>query len=345
MDADLVERVWFGRDPLARAGRGALAPLAWLYGAAVGARNALYDRGLLAATELALPAVSVGNMTVGGTGKTPVAAELARRLIGRGARPAIVLRGYGADEPLVHQRLNPEAVVVVGADRVAGAEEARRRGADVAVLDDALQHRRARRLADVVLLSADRWPADPRRLLPAGQWREPLGALRRASLAVVTCKAASDAAVAAVVRACGEAAPGLPVAVALLRPGELRTLASTARRRALASLRGQRVLAVAAVGDPSSFVRQLAAAGAAVDARRFPDHHAFTSREVATLAADAARADAVVCTLKDAVKLDPRWPRAAPTLWYVSQAVELRQGEAEVDRLLDRLLAARPTPT
>ena len=344
MAAGFVERVWFGRDPIARAGRTVLAPLGWLYGIGVGVRNTLYDRGLLQATALALPAVSVGNVTVGGTGKTPIAAELARRLLERGARPAIVLRGYGADEPLVHQRLNPAAVVVVAADRVAGALEARRRGADVVVLDDALQHRRAQRLGEVVLVSADRWTADPRRLLPAGQWREPIGALRRASLVVVTAKATGRDVVADVVRACRGVAPGVPVAVAALVPGELRATAG-AERQPLATLRGRRVLAVAAVADPSSFERQLAAAGALVELRRFPDHHHFTARELAALAQAAARADIVVCTLKDAVKLAPVWPRASAPLWYVSQAVELREGEAEVDRLLDRLLAARPTLT
>jgi len=344
VDASFVERIWFGRGPVARAGRTVLAPLGWLYGLGVGVRNALYDRGVLPATALALPAVSVGNMTVGGTGKTPLAAELARRLLERGARPAIVLRGYGADEPLVHQRLNPDAVVVVAADRVAGALEARQRGADVAVLDDALQHRRARRLGEVVLVSADRWTADPRRLLPAGQWREPIGALRRASLVVVTVKAASPLEVDDVVRACRGVAPGVPVAVAALVPGELRAT-SGPERRSLAVVRGRRVLAVAAVGDPSSFERQLAAAGADVELRRFPDHHDFSARDVAALAQAAARTDIVVCTLKDAVKLAPLWPRASAPLWYVSQAVELRAGAAEVDRLLDRLLAARPTLT
>ena len=344
MDAGLVERVWFGRDPLARAARAALAPLAWSYGVVIGTRNRLYDRGLLGAEPLALPALSVGNMTVGGTGKTPIAAELAARLLAAGARPAIVLRGYGADEPLVHARLNPGAIVVASPDRVRGVAEARERGADVAVLDDALQHRRARRLADVVLVSADRWVDDPRRLLPAGQWREPITALRRAALVVVTRKAASDAAVAAVSRDVRAASPGVPIAVAALVPGELRDLASGARRP-IEALRGRRVLAVAAVGDPSAFARQLAAAGADVRLRRFPDHHAFTSADVERLAVDAADADDVVCTLKDAVKLDPLWPRARTTLWYVSQAVELREGAADVDRLVRRLLAARPSLT
>lgn len=344
MDDELVERIWFGRGALARAARAALTPLAWSFGAVVGARNELYDRGLLAGAPLALPAVSVGNMTVGGTGKTPIAAELASRLLAGGGRPAIVLRGYGDDEPLVHARLNPEAIVVASPDRVRGVAEARQRGADVAVLDDALQHRRARRLADVVLVSADRWREDPRRLLPAGQWREPITALGRAAMVVVTRKAASDAAVAAAARDVRAAAPTVPLAVAALVPGDLRDLASETRRP-IESLRGRRVLAVAAVGDPTAFARQLGAAGAEVRLRRFPDHHAFTPADVERLVDAAAEVDDVVCTLKDAVKLDPLWPRARTGLWYVSQAVELQEGAADVDRLVRRLLAARPSLT
>src|SRR5690242_15793153 len=97
----------------------------------------LYDTGVFASHDPAIPAVSVGNVTVGGTGKTPVAAWIATELVERGARPAIVLRGYGDDEPLVHARLNPNVPVIVAADRVAGIAQARDTGATIAVLDDA----------------------------------------------------------------------------------------------------------------------------------------------------------------------------------------------------------------
>src|SRR5947209_12496985 len=126
---DFVERVWFGDDAIARAARMVLAPSEALYRIAVGVRETLFDVGLLASREPALPTLSVGNVTVGGTGKTPVAAWIASELINRGERPAIVLRGYGEDEPLVHARLNPNIPVVVSADRVAGIAQARERGA------------------------------------------------------------------------------------------------------------------------------------------------------------------------------------------------------------------------
>ena len=162
----VVERIWWGDDALARAARLALAPLEGAYRGVIALRGSLYDAGLLPARQTAVPAISVGNLSVGGTGKTPVAAFVASELRARGGKPAIVLRGYGGDEPLVHATLNPGVPVVVSPDRVAGVAEARVLGADVAVLDDAFQHRRAERWADVVLISADRW-TDDRRLLPA----------------------------------------------------------------------------------------------------------------------------------------------------------------------------------
>src|SRR5213596_3337031 len=127
--------VW-GSAPAARVVRLALMPLALAYDAIVRVRAKAYRYGVLRAKRLFLPTVAVGNLSVGGTGKTPLAAWIARYYAQRGRRPAILLRGYGGDEPLVHQRLAPEAVVVADPDRVAGARAAQRRGADLAVLDD-----------------------------------------------------------------------------------------------------------------------------------------------------------------------------------------------------------------
>lgn len=344
MSRSAVERIWYGDDAAARAARALLWPLGRLFAAASSVRNTLYDRGLLHSAEPALPAVSVGNLTVGGTGKTPLAADVARRLGEMGARPAIVLRGYGADEPIVHARLNPGVPVVVAPERVAGVREASARGATVAVLDDAFQHRRARRDADIVLLSADRWRTAPPRPLPSGPWREPLRSLRRATIAVVTRKAATDDDVAAAAAAVRSAAPELPVAIARLAPGELRAAAGAGARsgRPLADVRGCRVLLVAAIGDPAALVRQLETAGAHVTRRIYPDHHAFTAADVARLVRESDAAALVVCTLKDAVKLEAHWPREGPTLWYVTQSVTFERGEDDLQRVLQGLLPHRP---
>lgn len=334
-----VEQLWWSDAPAARAARGALLPLSWLFGGVVRARGAGYDRGVLPAEVPALPAISVGNLTVGGTGKTPVAAWIAGELRRRGERPAIVLRGYGADEPLVHATLNPEVLVVVDPDRVAGVRDAAARGATIAVLDDAFQHRRCRRDADVVLVSADRWDGRVH-LLPAGPFREPLAALRRATIAVVTRKAAGPDAVDAVCRAIAATAPSLPVAVAQLAPDVLVRVGGH-ERRPLATLAGARALAIAAIGDPGAFLAQLERAGARTTARLFPDHHAFGEAEIAALAREAAAYDAALCTLKDAVKLAPGWPAGAPALWYVSQRVVVERGRDELDLVLDGVRHAR----
>jgi tetraacyldisaccharide 4'-kinase len=157
-EGGLSGRIWYALSPAERTARALLAPLGALYGAATAVRGALYDAGIFPAHAGGIAAVSIGNLTVGGTGKTPIAAWLASEFLARGAHPAIVLRGYGADEPLVHQRLNPDVPVIVDADRVRGVARAVAAGADIAVLDDAFQHRRAAREADIVLVSADQWP-------------------------------------------------------------------------------------------------------------------------------------------------------------------------------------------
>jgi tetraacyldisaccharide 4'-kinase len=338
--ASLAERVWWGEGAAASLSRALLRPVEALYAGGVALRGALYDRGLIATHAMALPTVSVGNLSVGGTGKTPVAAWIARSLADRGARPAIVLRGYGGDETLVHRALNPDVPVVPAADRVAGGIEARRLGCDVVVLDDGFQHRRARRIADIVLVSAEQWRRS-RRLLPAGPLRESPRALRRASLVLVTRKSASREAAEEVAAALAPYA-GRP-GVVRLAPAGLRELGAAAAERTLDALRGAKVLAIAGVGDATAFFDQLRAAGASVEEAAFADHHAFAAADASALALRARSADLAVCTLKDAVKLGPLWPRAGSALLYVSQRVELESGSGAVEQILGAVLAARPS--
>lgn len=330
---------WRGESAAGAILRGALRPAAGVFGGVISLRNRLYDSGRLRVRAASIPAVSVGNIAVGGAGKTPVAAWLARELAARGAAPGIVMRGYGGDEPMVHRELNPEIPVFTYADRAAGVFAAARTGCDIAVLDDAFQHRRAARVEDVVLLSADSWTGVTT-LLPAGPWREPLSAVRRASLVMVTARAAGGAEVEAVLRSVGDAAPAVPTAVARLALDDLHSLWRDSTRP-LESLRGKRVVAVAAVADPRPFFAELERAGAIVRAEPFPDHHRLTARDVAAVQAAARGHDMVVCTLKDAVKLRAVWPPEAPAPWYVSQVLKIEQGMEEVAALVGRLLAAR----
>ena len=153
----MIERIWFGDDRSSRAARAALVPAERVFASIAGLRTLLYDAGWVKGRAASIPVVSVGNLTVGGSGKTPIAAWIARWLLDHGARPSIVMRGYGEDEPLVHRTVNPDIEVVTGADRFAAVDEAARRGADVAVLDDGFQHRQLFRDVDIVVVSADQW--------------------------------------------------------------------------------------------------------------------------------------------------------------------------------------------
>lgn len=313
-----------------------LTPLGWLYGGAVALRNRAFDAGILPSHELALPSISVGNLTVGGTGKTPVAAWLVERLQAAGARPAVVLRGYGADEVLVHRRLSPLIPVIANPDRVAGTLQARAEGANVVVLDDAFQHRRARRDVDLVLLSADR--SGPVRSLPAGPWREPLASLARAQLVAVTRKNASVLRAKELLASALRFAPKAEGVVIHLTMDAIVPVSGGASNP-IAKLSGVPVLAISGIGDPRAFQSQLRAAGALVTGESFPDHHPYTARDAEDLARAAGTRLQPVCTLKDAVKLGPLWPAQAPPLWYLSQRADVEVGGGAMQAVVDALAA------
>jgi tetraacyldisaccharide 4'-kinase len=332
-----LANVWRARDSRARAVRTLLTPFEALYGLAVRARGALYDAGVFSAEEFSVPVVSVGNLSVGGTGKTPVSAWFASQLLERGITPGIVLRGYGGDETLVHQRLNPRIPVVVAGDRAGGIRAAIADGAGAVVLDDAFQHRRADRDADVVLINADAWTGEVR-LLPAGPWREPLRAARRANLIIITRKTSAPAEVQDLRARLAKDLPGVPVATVHLSPGELCSTA-TGQTLPLHAIEGADITAVAAIAHPEAFFKQLTEIGAIVRPHSFADHHAFTRAEARHLSDVARESDFVVCTLKDAVKLDRLWPAEAGSLWYVSQRLRVEDGSQHIDRLLDEIAA------
>jgi len=335
----MIDKLWTGKRPRDRVARIALAPAERAYQGIIALRGALYDAGVMRARRSPIPAISVGNLTVGGTGKTPVSAWIAARLSSQGMTPAIVLRGYGGDEPLVHARINKHIPVIINSDRVAGIREAALAGANVAVLDDAFQHRRAARDIDVVLVSADQWPGSIR-LLPAGPWREPISAIRRAAIAIITRKTATDAQRDAVSAAIAGAAPMIRQAVVRLVLAQLVRPGSDTDTLPLSHLRGKRVLAIVAVGNPHAFIRQIEALGAVVVARIFADHHAFSPADISRIILRDERVDIAVCTLKDAVKLNSLWPADAPPLWYVSQSLEVESGNVAIDALLERFSPA-----
>ena len=334
-----ADRVWYGSGAGPTLARALLTPFAWAFGGAVRARNALYDAGIFASSASAIPVVSIGNLSVGGTGKTPLAAHLALRLREGGATPALVMRGFGDDESRAYALLAPGIQVVVDPNRVRGVQSAAQRGCDVAVLDDGFQHRRIRRDVDIVIVSAER-SHRAAQLLPAGPLREPFGSLRRAALVIIARKAASRADAAFLGARVRRMLPHLATAEVALMPDGLVAWSSD-ERRSLESLKQQRVLAIAGIGDPRAFVRQIEPLAHLVEAAIYRDHHAYSAADAVALANRASRFDLVVCTLKDAVKLGSLWPRQGPQLWYVSQRLEVEEGEAEIERMLARLLDLR----
>jgi tetraacyldisaccharide 4'-kinase len=325
-----VDDVWYSETLMAVAARTVLAPLSTTFQGVTAVRNWLYDTQLLRTIPSPIPTVSVGNLSVGGTGKTPVAAYVVSRLLDLGRRPAIVMRGYGGDEIEVHPLLNPGVRVYANSDRVAGVAQAVQDGADIAVLDDAFQHRRVGRHADIVLLSAERWNRDAR-VLPAGPLREPYSALRRATMVVVTHRIASPGVVVGLVDAVKQIAPHVPVATLHLAIGRLHSVSGAQVSVDLNELAGSRVLAFAGIGDPGSFFIQLAQAGATIVRRPYPDHHPYVQADIAAILAAASGHKYIVTTLKDAVKLRSMWPAKAPILWYVSQAVDEIGGQSLID--------------
>jgi len=328
-----IENVWFSEGAVPRLIRGALWPASLVFETVVRGRNALYDRGVFRTIQPPVPTISVGNLSVGGTGKTPVAAYLVQRLAAAGRHPALVMRGYGDDEPAVHRLLNPGIPVITRADRVAGIAEAVTLGADVVVLDDAFQHRRAGRAIDIVLVSSERWRRDEQ-VLPAGSLREPMSSLRRASLIIVTRKSASDARLQDVMCDVAAAAPNVPMASVDLRLDRLVAVHDDAISVPVTDVRDERVLAVAGVGDPGPFFAQVRGAGAVVTPVAFPDHHQYTRSDVTRLAALASGHKYIVTTLKDAVKLTRVWPPKGAPLWYVSQSLVVGANPALIDTAL-----------
>lgn len=333
---DLADGVWYGDSVTSRSVRALLAPFGAAYGVAIGRINAKYDASPPPAGPI--PAISIGNVSVGGTGKTPVSAWFARRFRDAGASPAIIMRGYGGDETRVHGLLNPDVPVFADADRVAQVRLAASHGADIAILDDAFQHRRAARVADVVLVSADRWTGDVR-VLPSGPFREPLSSLRRATLVAVTVKAADPARVEATLTAVRAMTTARIVTVDLTPASFVAVGGNTVE--SIESWRGKRVLAVSGIGDPGAFVSQLARLGLLPTVLSFADHHFYDTASVERIRVAATGHDAVVCTLKDAVKLGLGWPSSAVPLWYLSQSVVPRDGTEALDDVVRSVLEAR----
>jgi tetraacyldisaccharide 4'-kinase len=338
------------------------APLAPLYSGVVRLRNRLYDAGVLTVRRLEAPVIAVGNLTVGGTGKTPVTGYLADGLRARGFDVAILSRGYGrsgreprlvsdgrdlvagaaeaGDEPFLLARDHPGIPVAVSADRMAAARLLPPpRAPRLFLLDDAFQHRALERDVDVLLVDAEA-PFGNGKILPLGPLREPLRGVRRANLILVT---RGDGTIPPALRRVLERHhPTVPVFHATLSPRRVRgpdgALAS------LDVLAGRKAFAFSAIARPERFEADLGMTGArVVGSRRYRDHHPFSDADLKAIAAEAGSlgAECVVTTEKDRVRFPPL-PASAPSLHSLVLGVEEKPGPRIVDHLLELLGRRHP---
>jgi tetraacyldisaccharide 4'-kinase len=292
-----------------------LRPFAAIYSATARLRAASYRGGLLRQRTLDAIVISVGNLTVGGTGKTPMVVWVAERLRREGERMGILTRGYGgskmetdghsvessSDEvQLLKARLGPEVALGVGADRFRRGVDLVKQGVKWLILDDGFQHLQLARDVDIVLLDATN-PFGGGHLLPAGRLREPRSALARADLIVLT-RTDSAPAVEAIVRRYSQA----PIFYARPAPASACVFCGAYPGKEDREARSRKLFAFCGVGNPAAFVADLRNWGFDLAGHRFfPDHHRYTRQEVEQLSREAVKAgaSALICTEKDIFNL------------------------------------------
>jgi tetraacyldisaccharide 4'-kinase len=311
------------------------------YGVGVWWRNRRFDRGR-DVHRAGVPVLCVGNLTVGGTGKTPCVEYVAKLLRKHDQQVAILSRGYGAeagrnDEAMVLEENLPDVPHYQGGDRVDLARTAIEESeAEVLVLDDGFQHRRLARDLDIVLIDVtDPWGGGY--LLPRGGLREPRSSLRRAGFAVLTrCDAGDAAQVESLQEEVQRIAPGVPVARTVHAPMDL---VNGSDQKPAESLRGQPLGAFCGIGNPDAYRRTLAGLGADVRAfRQFPDHHPYRREDVDDLnrwAGELPAGAPIVTTQKDWVKLRVAELAGRP-LWALRIGLQFTQGQDDFDRAVLR---------
>ncbi len=332
-----------------------LAPASLLYSLVVRARAFLYHTGICRVKRLPCGVISVGNVTAGGTGKTPMVVMLARLLKERGIRVAVLTRGYrgrlegsvalvsdgerqvlppedAGDEATLLAKSLPGIPVVMGSDRhMAGLMAIERFGVEAVILDDGFQHMALHRDLNILLMDAAH-PFGNGFTLPMGYLREPKSAIGRADMVVLTRAdmADADSARAAVF----DVSPKVPVLTAAHRPTGLYDLL-TGSTTGLDYLSGRTVLALSALADPSSFTLILQKLNAKIAiALNYPDHHRYTQTDMAEIEAAARNSGGVVVTTeKDAVKLAGLVP-GEMSIFVLAIEVELTQGREALDRAL-----------
>lgn len=335
-----------------------LLPASFLYCRIVQVRNALYNHGWMKSHDLRRPVVSVGNLTVGGTGKTPTCLWLAQELTARGLRAGILSRGYrrkesaplvlqpnseggsavpndevtkAGDEPLMMARLYGQTVGVCRSRIAAATELLRKVNVDVFILDDGFQHRRVKRDVDLLLLGADAsgW------VLPAGPFREPRESLRRADFLLSTGENNAWNSVIA-------DGPAKLSFSGLLRPTALIGLgARRCKELPLNLLYRSKILTVTGVADPQGLYRLIHEwEGEIVETLEFPDHHSYTGRDWQRINRLGRLVDLIITTEKDILKL-ARFPFSKDKLLALRVAMTVENGAALIDAIVAKIEQAR----
>jgi len=319
-----------------------LWPASKLYGAGVSVRTRLYAQGWLKQKRLKAAVISVGNLSVGGTGKTPLVIWLAEKLLAQGQRVAILTRGYGgtagsSDEvELMRSRLQNRVIFGVGKDRYAEGQRIESHQAiDIFLLDDGFQHLELARDLDIVLMDASRPMAQP--LLPAGPMREPLSALGRAGIIIFTRTENTAGAKEAIQRL-----SNLPIFAASTRLVSFRRIGGEGSLQTVAELGGGPFFAFCGVGNPEAFERDLRRWGIMPAGHMFfPDHHRYAPEEVQAIEQAAARlgAKVLLTTEKDSWNLQDVQFSALPV--FISMIDLEITGETEFLTAINSALQAR----
>ncbi|MBX7106730.1 MAG: tetraacyldisaccharide 4'-kinase [Gemmataceae bacterium] len=331
------------RDWRAHAVRAGLSLWEPIYAAGTWLRNTLFSAGLKRQHSAGVPVVSVGNITTGGTGKTPVVAEVVNYLRQHGWKPGIASRGYrsmdgaGNDEKRVLDLLCPGVPHIQNRDRIQAAKELVAVGADVIVLDDGFQHRRLKRDLDLVVIDATN-PWGYGHQLPRGLLRESMAGLARADLIIISRADLVTAHEREHLHQTIARFTKAPHIVSRFIPHGLRTQAGSIE--SAVEWRGRRVVAFCGIGNPAAFQSTLERVGVALASHSvtaFNDHHHYTEADRQSLLAEAeaTHAEALVCTLKDLVKF-PAGPTPLPIL-AVDIAFDVVDGAADWGAVFARI--------
>jgi tetraacyldisaccharide 4'-kinase len=318
-----------------------------LYGFGVGVRNWLYNTGLRAERRIDKPVICIGNITAGGTGKTPAVEYAVRWFLEHGARPAVVSRGYGAkdgqnDEALLLAAHLPGVPHRQDPKRFRAAVHAvRLDNANVVILDDGFQHRRLARFANVVLIDAT-CPFGYGHLIPRGLLREPLKELRRADAIIITrCDLVEPEALERITERLAGIVPDTPIATAAHRPASITAFPDGVEQDP-SVVAGKQVGIFSSIGNPAAFRGTVEQLGASVAwCGEFPDHHWYSQADIAAIVrADNAPVDLFVTTEKDAVKLGSLdWPKDRRLL-VLRVEMKIRSGEPALTTLFEEALNA-----